>query len=783
MSYERQNFQDGQVLKAEHLIKMEDGIEEAMNTSVDNAAIVAAVDTHNAATDAHNDIRLLIEGLTTRLNAIADSEDIDLDQFSEIVAYIKANKSLIESVTTNKVSVADIINDLTTNVSDKPLSAAQGVALKALIDALDTNKVNSSVLANYAMKNDIPEIQVQSVNGKKGVVELSAEDVGARPETWTPNASDVGADPKGTAQSATASHNTDDDAHNDIRLLIEGLTTRINALANSTDEDLDQMAELVAYIKSNKDLIDGITTSKVNVTDIVNNLTTNVANKPLSAAQGVALKALIDAITVPTKLSELTNDKGYLTGYTETDPTVPAWAKKDTKPSYTASEVNADPAGAASAAVSAHNTDGAAHADIREEVSQLSAKKVDKIETLTAENEDPVLGAELASASGWTSTGWTGDFASGFTHTSGNTNALSFTIPGVAVGKEYVIEFTSTVSYTNTNLLVTIGAAPAMLLYGMNANKTRVGVVAVDTGKLTFTPESAFTGKISGISVREITGVSTPTKTTKDSSENVVNEVRHVGESLFVGVGVGGKTVLPGMETMANLAIGGRETFKNNISGFWNVALGVDCMQGNVSGSRNVSIGANNMRNNVEGSRNVAIGNFCMTQAKGAHRNVAIGGDCMSTATGGEDVVAIGFQALYANTTGKQNVAIGSGALSANTTGLGNVGFGYNALNNVTTGRTNVAIGFAAGKSLKTGNGNIVIGANCDVSAASYYALNIGNLLKGSVQSGSAYLLINGGLRLPSLGTAQTDNSDVYAEEWTFTLEDDTAVTKKVLLV
>ena len=33
--------------------------------------------------------------------------------------------------------------------------------------------------------------------------------------------------------------------------------------------------------------------------------------------------------------------KGYLTGYTETDPTVPAWAKQANKPSYTASEVGA----------------------------------------------------------------------------------------------------------------------------------------------------------------------------------------------------------------------------------------------------------------------------------------------------------------------------------------------------------------------------------------------------------------------------------------------------------
>ena len=94
-------------------------------------------------------------------------------------------------------------------------------------------------------------------------------------------------------------HNTNTEAHNDIRKLITGLTNRLNVLADSDDTTLDQLSEIVAYIKNNKTLIDGITTSKVNVTDIINNLTTNVTNKPLSAAQGVALKALIDAITVP----------------------------------------------------------------------------------------------------------------------------------------------------------------------------------------------------------------------------------------------------------------------------------------------------------------------------------------------------------------------------------------------------------------------------------------------------------------------------------------------------
>ena len=106
----------------------------------------------------------------------------------------------------------------------------------------------------------------------------------------------------GTAESKVSEHNVALDAHNDIRLLVQGLTERLNALADSDDTTLDQMSEVVAYIKSNKSLIDAITTSKVNVSDIIDNLTTNVNNKPLSAAQGVALKALIDGITIPEKL-------------------------------------------------------------------------------------------------------------------------------------------------------------------------------------------------------------------------------------------------------------------------------------------------------------------------------------------------------------------------------------------------------------------------------------------------------------------------------------------------
>lgn len=64
---------------------------------------------------------------------------------------------------------------------------------------------------------------------------------------------------------------------------------------------------------------------------------------PVTSVNGKTGAVTVDVPTVPTKVSAFTNDAGYITGYTETDPTVPSWAKAASKPSYTASEVGAVP--------------------------------------------------------------------------------------------------------------------------------------------------------------------------------------------------------------------------------------------------------------------------------------------------------------------------------------------------------------------------------------------------------------------------------------------------------
>lgn len=71
-----------------------------------------AVSNHNTANTAHTDIRDLITELTNRLNALADSDDTALDQLSEIAAYVKSNRTLIESVTANKADSSHSHNNL-----------------------------------------------------------------------------------------------------------------------------------------------------------------------------------------------------------------------------------------------------------------------------------------------------------------------------------------------------------------------------------------------------------------------------------------------------------------------------------------------------------------------------------------------------------------------------------------------------------------------------------------------------------------------------------------------
>lgn len=81
--------------------------------------------------------------------------------------------------------------------------------------------------------------------------------------TWYASVKD---DFEGYVDDSIGAHNVDPNAHPDIRTVLNTLTTRLNTLADSDDASLDQLSEIVAFVKENRTMIEGLTNSEIGLT-------------------------------------------------------------------------------------------------------------------------------------------------------------------------------------------------------------------------------------------------------------------------------------------------------------------------------------------------------------------------------------------------------------------------------------------------------------------------------------------------------------------------------------
>ena len=206
-------------------------------------------DTHNVATDAHNDIRLLISELVTKLTNFLDVDDTTTDQLSEVITLINNNKGTLESLTTSKVNVADIINNLTTNVSNKPLSAAQGVVINGLINSLQTElneKANTSDLTSHTENGDVHiTADERTAWNAKATVDYVDESIAAI------TTSDV--------SGQINEHNTATDSHSDIRESVDDIKINAAYIDKEDNEDVTEIGggtgNLVEIYQADYDLL------------------------------------------------------------------------------------------------------------------------------------------------------------------------------------------------------------------------------------------------------------------------------------------------------------------------------------------------------------------------------------------------------------------------------------------------------------------------------------------------------------------------------------------------
>ena len=145
-------------------------------------AVRQAFEGHNTDTMSHQDIRLSLNDLATKLTNFLNIDEPTLDELSELIQAIQANKGSIAALTSGKVNVSDIADNLSTNLSDKPLSAAMGVKLKQLIDgvAADAKDYTDTQIGN-SIDGEYGEIYTpQSTKAQSGVAVCQAIEAALR---------------------------------------------------------------------------------------------------------------------------------------------------------------------------------------------------------------------------------------------------------------------------------------------------------------------------------------------------------------------------------------------------------------------------------------------------------------------------------------------------------------------------------------------------------------------------------------------------------------------------
>lgn len=186
-----------------------------------------------------------------------------------------------EQIERINTSISDAVNE-SKSYSDAKLNESkvytdEQVATKSQVQIISTNQTEN-------ITENLATLKIHKLSKTEYEEELANGNIDENALYLTPDEDEVG------------EHNISPTAHSDIRLLITELATKLNKFLNMDDDAIGQLSEILTLIDSNKGTLESLTTSKVNISDIVDNLVTSSTSKVLSANQGVVLKRLIDTL-------------------------------------------------------------------------------------------------------------------------------------------------------------------------------------------------------------------------------------------------------------------------------------------------------------------------------------------------------------------------------------------------------------------------------------------------------------------------------------------------------
>ena len=318
--------------------------------------------------------------------------------------------------------------------------------------------------------------------------------------------------------------------------------------------------------------------------------------------------------------------------------------------------------------------------------------------TGTILNDLPTLESNVLTTAS-VSTGWTGTgFASGYTHTTGNTSALQ-TVDEILFGSVYQVSYTISGGSVGT-VSISIGGESKS-----NVSSTGVFIVKALTGDtLTITPTSTFNKTII-VTLRKITP-SLAIVDFRNSTGVIENEFRYSTNSLLA---IGFRSGIHSLGTH-NLFIGEFSGYAN-VTGLQNTFIGHNTGLDNISGQRNIFIGYDSGRSNKIGDNNTFLGSLSGSFNTSVD-NVFIGASSGYSNTTGPYNVFVGANSGYLNSNGSNNTFLGTSSGASNTSGAQNIFLGSYSGSLNTTGAGNVFIGMSAAGVTDSDNFSIIIGDN-----------------------------------------------------------------------
>ena len=160
----------------------------------------------------------------------------------------------INTVKNEIIAIKSEVDDIKSEIDDD----------KAIIDTKKTAIDNQAIAVadNVAQSN---QIKTDIIHLKDDTILIKEEtsDIKDATDEIKTDVISIANNLNNSIDTKISEHNESTTTHPDIRSLISSLTNKLNTFLDTDDESLDQISELITFIQNNRTLIEGITTSKI----------------------------------------------------------------------------------------------------------------------------------------------------------------------------------------------------------------------------------------------------------------------------------------------------------------------------------------------------------------------------------------------------------------------------------------------------------------------------------------------------------------------------------------